>query len=235
MAVLPINSVSVNANQYTFTGKKDKNSHKANPLASVPVIVMLAMAPMAEGKQPAQIMPIDSEHLTEVLAQANSVAPKAYEYTQSPQKEAPLGVEYFKRRPIAHIQTGTNGVGRTAHIVFCPLGTSSEDLKNIISAIYYVDDNVVKYSTNNPPIITGLVYHDIGKDKEFCSLKMIKTRYDKNGKMIRHLVHERIDDKTAQLLIDFLAGETKWRNSTNIKFYVSDGIRLPSPELLDQD
>ncbi len=235
MAVLPINSVSVNANQYTFTGKKDKNSHKANPLASVPVIVMLAMAPMAEGKQPAQFMPIDSEHLTEVLAQANSVAPKAYEYTQSQEKEAPLGVEYFKRIPIAHIQTGTNGVGRTAHIVFSPLGTGSEDLKKIISAIYYVDDNVVKYSTNNPPIITGLVYHDIGKDKEFCSLKMIKTRYDKNGKMIRHLVHERIDDKTAQLLIDFLAGETKWRNSTNIKFYVSDGIRLPSPELLDQD
>ena len=235
MAVLPINSVSVNANQYTFTGKKDKNSHKANPLASVPVILMLAMAPMAEGKQPAQFVPIDSEHLTEVLAQANSVAPKAYEYTQSQEKEAPLGVEYFKRRPIAHIQTGTNGVGRTAHIVFCPVSEGSENLKKIISAIYYVDDNVVKYSTNNPPKITGLVYHDIGKDKEFCSLKMIKTRYDKNGKMIRHLVHERIDDKTAQLLIDFLAGETKWKNSTNIKFYVSDGIRLPSPELLDQD
>ena len=64
MAVLPINSVSTNANQYTFTGKKDKNSHKANPLASVPVIIMLAMAPMAEGKQPAQFVPIDSEHLT---------------------------------------------------------------------------------------------------------------------------------------------------------------------------
>ena len=235
MAVLPINSVSVNANQYTFTGKKDKNSHKANPLASVPVIVMLTMAPMVEGKQPAQFVPIDSEHLTEVLAQANSVAPKAYEYTQSQEKEAPLGVEYFKRRPIAHIQTGTNGVGKTAHIVFCPVSEGSENLKKIISAIYYVDDDVVKYSTNNPPIITGLVYHDIGKDKEFCSLKMIHTRYDKNGEMIRHLVHERIDDKTAQLLIDFLAGETKWKNSTNIKFYVSDGIRLPSPELLDQD
>ena len=79
MAVLPINSVSVNANQYTFTVKKDKNSHKANPLASVPVIIMLAMAPMAEGKQPAQFVPIDSEHLAELVAQANATAPKAYE------------------------------------------------------------------------------------------------------------------------------------------------------------
>ena len=87
MAVLPINSVSVNANQYTFTGKKDKNSHKANPLASVPVIVMLAMAPMAEGKQPAQFVPIDSEHLAELVAQANATAPKAYEYTQTQEDE----------------------------------------------------------------------------------------------------------------------------------------------------
>lgn len=194
---------------------------------------LLAMAPMAEGKQPAQFVPIDSEHLTEVLAQANSVAPKTYAYTQTPQNEAPLGVEYFKRRPIAHIQTGTNGVGKTAHIVFCPVSDGSENLKKIISAIYYVDDNVVKYSTNNPPIITGLVYHDIGKDKEFCSLEMINMRYDKNGKMIRHIVRERIDDKTAQLLIDFLAGETKWKNSTDIKFYTSNSSTLPSPKLLD--
>ena len=237
MAVLPINSVSVETNQYTFTGRKDKkNSHKANPLAGLPVVVMLAMTPLStDGKQPAQFVPIDNAHITELVATVNANAPKVYAETQAPEKEAPLGVEYFKRRPIAHIQTGTNGVGRTAHIVFCPVSEGSENLKKIISAIYYVDDNVVKYSTNNPPIITGLVYHDIGKDKEFCSLKMIKTRYDKNGKMIRHLVHERIDDKTAQLLIDFLAGETKWKNSTNIKFYVSDGIRLPSPELLDQD
>ena len=60
MAVLPINSVSTNANQYTFTGKKDKNSHIANPLASVPVIVILAMDPLADGKQQAQFVPIDS-------------------------------------------------------------------------------------------------------------------------------------------------------------------------------
>ena len=57
--------------------------------------------------------------------------------------------------------------------------------------------------------------------------------YDKNGKMIRHIIRERIDDKTAQLLIDFLAGETKWKNSTDIKFYTSNSSTLPSPKLLD--
>ena len=98
MAVLPINSVSTNANQYTFTGKKDKNSHKANPLASVPVIIMLAMSPMAEGKQPAQFVPIDSEHLTELVAQANATAPKAYEYTQTQQDELVQRVPRLKSK-----------------------------------------------------------------------------------------------------------------------------------------
>lgn len=165
---------------------------------------------------------------TTAVAQTTSASQSAAGQTLS-LKDIP----YFERRPVAHIHTGKNGVGKTIHIVLCPLSVGSEQLKKIISAIYWVDENVIKYSPYDPPIVTGLVYHDIGKDKEFCSVKMIKTRY-KNGEMIRHLVHERVDDETAQLLIDFLAGETQWRNSTNIKFYVSDGIRLPSPELLDQ-
>ncbi|MBQ2843764.1 MAG: hypothetical protein IJE69_05860 [Alistipes sp.] len=164
---------------------------------------------------------------TTAVAQTTSASQSAAGQTLS------LKDTYFERRPVAHIHTGKNGVGKTIHIVLCPVSEGSEHLKKIISAIYWVDENVIKYNPYNPPIVTGLVYHDIGKDKEFCSVKMIHTRY-KNGEMIRHLVHQRVDDETAQLLIDFLAGETQWRNSTGIKFYVSDGIRLPSPELLDQ-
>lgn len=164
---------------------------------------------------------------TTAVAQTTSASQSAAGQTLS------LKDTYFERIPVAHIHTGKKGGGKTIHIVLSQLGTGSEDLKKIISAIYWVDENVIKYNPNHPPIITGLVYHDIGKDKEFCSVEMIKTRY-KNGEMIRHLIRERVDDETAQLLIDFLAGETQWRNSTNIKFYVSDGIRLPSPERLDQ-
>ena len=165
---------------------------------------------------------------TTAVAQTTSASQSAAGQTLS-LKDIP----YFGRRPVAHIHTGKDGVGKTIHIVLCPASEGSEQLKKIISAIFWVDEEVIKYNPHHPPIITGLVYHDIGKDKEFCSVKMIHTRY-KNGEMIRHLLHERVDDETAQLLIDFLAGETQWKNSTNIKFYVSDGIRLPSPELLDQ-
>ena len=164
---------------------------------------------------------------TTAVAQTTSASQSAAEQTLS------LKDTYFERRPVAHIHTGKNGVGKTIHIALCPVSVGSEELKKIISAIYWVDENVIKYSPYDPPIVTGLVYHDIGKDKEFCSVEMIKTRY-KNGEMFRYRIRERVDDETAQLLIDFLAGETQWRNSTGIKFYVSDGIRLPSPELLDQ-
>ncbi|MBR3772881.1 MAG: hypothetical protein IKK86_00410 [Alistipes sp.] len=164
---------------------------------------------------------------TTAVAQTTSASQSAAGQTLS------LKDTYFERRSVAHIHTGKGGAGKTIHIVLCPVSEGSEHLKKIISAIYWVDENVIKYNPYHPPIITGLVYHDIGKDKEFCSVEMIHTRY-KNGEMIRHLLHQRVDDETAQLLIDFLAGETQWRNSTGIKFYVSDGIRLPSPELLDQ-
>ena len=164
---------------------------------------------------------------TTAVAQTTSASQSAAGQTLS------LKDTYFERRSVAHIHTGKKGGGKTIHILLCPLSTGSEDLKKIISAIYWVDENVIKYSPYDPPIVTGLVYHDIGKDKEFCSVEMIKTRY-KNGEMFRYRIRERVDDETAQLLIDFLAGETQWRNSTDINFYVSDGIRLPSPELLDQ-
>lgn len=168
---------------------------------------------------------------TTAVAQTTSASQSAAGQTLS--LKALKDIPFLERRSVAHIHTGKGGAGKTIHIVLCPVSEGSEHLKKIISAIYWVDENVIKYSTVSPPIVTGLVYHDIGKDKEFCSVEMIHTRY-KNGERIRHLVRERVDDETAQLLIDFLAGETQWRNSTGIKFYVSDGIRLPSPERLDQ-
>ena len=161
MAVLPINSVSVNANQYTFTVKKDKNSHKANPLASVPVFIMLAMAPMAEGKQPAQFVPIDSKQLTELVAQASAVAPKAYEYTQNPQKEAPLGIEYLSLRkaqkvlPCLGNEQPANLLLTTSH---------GDDEENRVTRIYYVENDYDKSQYKEPPYIQSLIYHDLGEN-----------------------------------------------------------------------
>ena len=161
MAVLPINSVSVNANQYSFTGKKDKNSHKANPLATVPVIIMLVMAPMAEGKQPAQFVPIDSKQLTELVAQASAVAPKAYEYTQNPQKEAPLGIEYLSLRKAQKVLPCL-GNEQPANLLFTTSHGDNEE--NRVTRIYYVENDYDKSQYKEPPYIQSLIYHDLGEN-----------------------------------------------------------------------
>ena len=230
MAVLPINSVSVNANQYSFTGKKDKNSHKANPLASVPVIIMLAMAPMAEGKQPAQFVPIDSKQLTELVAQASAVAPKAYEYTHNPQKEAPLGIEYLVSSKAQKVLPCL-GNQQPANLLFTT--SRGDDEENRVTRIYYVENDYDKSQYKEPPYIQSLIYHDLG-EKSFLGIKIFEYFRVKKGDDYEpkiFIAEVKLDDEAAQYLIDFLAGDTNFKNSTNIKFEETTNPRLLPPKV----
>ena len=230
MAVLPINSVSVNANQYSFTGKKDKNSHKANPLATVPVIIMLVMAPMAEGKQPAQFVPIDSKQLTELVAQASAVAPKAYEYTQNPQKEAPLGIEYLSLRKTQKVLPCL-GNEQPANLLFTTSHGDNEE--NRVTRIYYVENDYDKSQYKEPPYIQSLIYHDLG-EKSFLGIKTFERFRVKKGDDYERKIfisEVKLDDEAAQYLIDFLAGDTNFKNSTNIKFEETTSPRVQPPKV----
>ena len=230
MAVLPINSVSVNANQYTFTVKKDKNSHKANPLTSVPVIIMLAMAPMAEGKQPAQFVPIDSKQLTELVAQASAVAPKAYEYTQNPQKEAPLGIEYLVSEKAQKVLPCL-GNKQPANLLFTT--SRGDDEENRVTRIYYVENDYDKSQYKNPPYIQSLIYHDLG-EKSFLGIKTIEYLDVWKGadyELKIFIAEVKLDDEAAQYLIDFLAGDTNFKNSTDIKFEETTNPRVQPPKV----
>ena len=230
MAVLPINSVSVNANQYSFTGKKDKNSHKANPLATVPVIIMLVMAPMAEGKQPAQFVPIDSKQLTELVAQASAVAPKAYEYTQNPQKEAPLGIEYLVSEKAQKVLPCL-GNKQPANLLFTT--SRGDDEENRVTRIYYVENDYDKSQYKNPPYIQSLIYHDLG-EKSFLGIKTIEYLDVWKGadyELKIFIAEVKLDDEAAQYLIDFLAGDTNFKNSTDIKFEETTNPRVQPPKV----
>lgn len=230
MAVLPINSVSVNANQYTLTGRKDKNSHKANPLASVPVIIMLAMAPMAEGKQPAQFVPIDSEHLTEVLVQANSVTPKAYAYSQAPQNEAPLGINYYTRYGRVQEVINAKADGNDVTLVFYSL---RKDQTPLVNDIHFFDHTYDKNSLKLPPSIQELVYHDLGPGEEFCGVKLYKKIKNKKTGQISHVEYEyKLDDASAQKIIDLIAGDSKWTNRTDIEFSETTSPNVAPPKVV---
>lgn len=230
MAVLPINSVSVNANQYAFTGKNKKDSHnKANSLASVPVIVMLAMAPMAEGKQPAQFVPINSEHLTELVAATNAYAPAVEAYSQAPQEKAsaPFGMKFFLSFPIQQI-IDAKANGKDAKLVYTTIKTKPAN--NGVVEVYLIEPDYPKRHIGpKPPKITELIYHNT-PNGEFCSVivgEYIKENsYGKDFKVS----NKRLDDKSAQELINLLAGETEWKNATNIKFSETSSSELRPTE-----
>lgn len=230
MAVLPINSVSTNANQYTFTGRNDKkDSHKANPLASVPVIVMLAMAPMAEGKQPAQFVSIDSEHLTELVAQANATAPKAYEYTQTQEDELVQRVPNLKSNRIQKIIDCT-GNKQKGKLLFT---TSKGDTSSTVWGVYYIQNDYKGNNNLRPPSVTKIIYHDIGEDS-FLGILIHEEIMAKKNTAVNCLIREvRLDDKSAQYLIDFVAGDTNFKNYSGIKFEETQNSNLKALIILD--
>ena len=234
MAVLPINGVSLDANQYTFTGKKNKkDSHKANPLAGLPVVVMLAMAPLStDGKQPAQFVPIDNAHITELVAAVNATTPKAYEYAQATShaqssqssqisQDAIRNLKFYQSRKILHIQNIKGNKAPAALVLSCSPGING----STVAEVNYVDNNYLKRQKDDPAWVSGLVYHDLGAGKEFCSI-ITKSIYKENNayKTIEREI--RVDDNTAQLLIDLIAGDTKWQNNTGIKFYETKSADL---------
>ena len=201
------------------------------PLAGLPVVVMLAMAPMStDGKQPAQFVPINSEQLTELVAQTNAIASKAYEYAQSPQTpqvsqvshDAIKNLDFYKSHKIIHIQD-IKGNKAPAALVFCCMPGSNGVT---VAQVEYIDNNYLKNPKDAPATVDGLVYHDLGPDKEFCSIMTSILSFEKNGesKVIEREI--RVDDNTAQLLIDLLAGDTKWYNSSGIKFYETKRAEL---------
>ena len=232
MAVLPINSVSVSANNYAFTGKHNKKgSHNTNPLASVPVIVMLAMAPIAEGKQPAQFIPIDSKQLTELVAQANSVAPKV-QYTQDNNTHSSEAITLIAKRYKIQEIVPAIGNGKKAKLLFCDYSSRHKDNKtsDLVHSVFYVpnDYKPIDIYTLPPEVIT-LVYHDLGPGKEFCGIIVSEKIGEKNQTKQTIKYEIRLDDKSAQKLIDLIAGDSKLKSEGFISFSETKSPQLKTP------
>jgi hypothetical protein len=190
---------------------------------------MLAMAPMANGKQQVQAMPLDTEQLTEILAQvpANPLEITELEAPQRKQDNPPLGVKYFKGCNIVDVKSITaNGI--PANLVFRAFTAGGEQIKSV----YLVDKNYKNKEslTEAPPVVNSLIYHDLGPGKEFCGLGLEHVVKKVNGDYTTVRYEVRLDDESAQYVIDFLAGEKEYKN-TFIKF-----VEVKNKQLLyDED
>ena len=178
------------------------------------LLLLFATMAMAEGKQPAQ-----------------ADAPAQTAYTQSQQEDALLQswLQGWFRGHSGKIQEiiKAKAGGRDAYIVFHHLlGTVLESSQSV-SEIYLIEQPYEEY--DGPATVRELIYLDLGSGKEFCGVKVIESITNKKtGKYYLVSYEVKLDDASAQKIIDLLAGDSKWYNSTGLKF-----SETTSPRLLD--
>lgn len=240
MAVLPISAVKVDGrnNGVNFTGiRKNKyssevnnDSVKSNDLAKVPVVLMIAMSPaMMKGKTPIQYVPISNENISELVAQPH-IEENDATYVASPdefQNSYPLGVAYLSNKKIRQIKPAI-GNGVKANLVLATRKT--DDTSNDVRYVYYIKHSHKSNNINeNPPEVRELIYHNLGPDKEFLGIKIVEELY-KDGHYDSFIIKEvKLDDTSAQFLLDFQAGDTEWNNKAGITFRETTNPNVAPP------
>ena len=236
--------IGLNVNHYVnFAGQNSRKNNgdtegspveynrRSNILAKVPVVMLMAMSPaMMDAKTPVTNLsemeeaktemvapiPIDSEELDEAI----TIAPD-FSNPQNAQKKAPFGVTSLLGHKIHHYDTFMNN-GKKHYIVYS--GISNADYVNKVSVFPEGFDSVKEKKLL--PYVRELVYHDLGKGKEYCGIIVITHQILKNGKSKTIKEEVRIPNEVAQNLIDFLADDTKMQNNTSISY-----SKTKSPQL----
>lgn len=208
-----------------------KYPYKGKPLASISVIVMLAMAPIAEGKQLAQFAPINSEHLTELVTATNAYAPTVEAYQDPQETTYPFGLNYYNKGRLILKVIDSKANNKDAKMVFTTF--NNDVAKNKVAFVHLIDkDYNNRRVVSAPPVINELIYHNTSKG-EFCSV-VVSECINVNNQYTYKYYNVKLDDNSAQELINLLAGETEWKNSTDIKFSETTSSELKPDKILSQ-
>lgn len=187
-------------------------------LSKVAAMIVITMTPsMLNAKTPVQYVPTDDGNKIEIfeLAHLEAYAGTAVARPQKFQQSYPFDIAYFRYSKIKQIKSATAG-GQKTNLVFV-----SHDRDNTVLKVYLVKNNEKNsFETQEPPYIRELIYHDLGPDKEFLGVYVIEKVYDKNTHKYKGTIgyELRLDDESAQYLLDFNAGSTEWKDETGIKF-----------------
>ncbi len=152
-------------------------------------------------------------------------------FCQTSQQEYPLGWAYLRSKAIKEI-VPTKASGSSASFVF-----SGKSNTNEVYKIYYIEENETDDNYHHRPAeVEGLVYHNLGENKEFLGVKLLYFLYhDKSepNKVTGYMYSEvKLQDvKSGQYLLDFRTDDTKWINKTDITFEVTNSPRVMMPEV----
>ena len=246
MAILPINGVRVsnNTNRTSFTSIKkgeagtidNPNPHKTHKLASVPVALLIAMSPaMMNGNEPVKAVPLDNDQLTELLAYAAPSELEAPEpqINNSAKINYPFGLQYLANKKIFAKFPIVSADGESATLVYSgKKDWHGEPNKNHVQFIYYIPKNHnLPTTTSDLPEVVSLIYHNLGKDKEFVGIEVEFPEF-KNNKFSGYTKKEiKLNDDDANKIILFMTDETEYKNNiVNLKFKETTSPALMKPE-----
>ena len=231
---------------YNFGAKEktDKegriSSHRdSSIMTKVPVIVLLAMNPatlssaipvMPETDNPNNIVMLAPEQKS-VDKNTYVIAPELQDIQQI---NPPYGWEHFRFGKIQHSSNVVvDGKYNRDLVFYTPVSMKRQG--NVIGEILIVDPNKPGGSStlSHPPKVKKIIYHDIGKDKEFCSVKTVESLVDDSGNYIGYAYRElRIDDDSANKLMALTLNKLEWKNATHIDFIVTKTADLAEPKIV---
>lgn len=249
MAILPINSISVMKNQsrsVNFQGhnrsEHERNQEDFSPkvrmsAVTVPVAVLMAMSPsLLNAKEPMRTLPMDNGINSELFEKAvEAEEPATYYSVPADYNQDIPNIGNWRRLKNKNILLHKEILGNGAkyHMLFAADKGANP---NSVEYIYVIRDGAKGSDDFNvrPPEVTKFTYHNIGKDKEFCSVRVhesiIGPDGKENGTMIREI---KIDDDAANQIIYLIAGETKWKDSTMLHIDQTTSPRIMEPKIVD--
>ena len=244
MAITAVSGARLTGNVYdtTFTGRRknrknadytQQRSSNGTALKSLPIIFILSTVPaeLNSGNQAQYMMYQQPPIEMPAIIPSNNVPTASIVGIDDPNEAYPLGWAYLKNSVIKET-IPTIGGGCKANLVL----SGSSDSKDIYK-VYYIesktkDDNL----HHRPPEVQGLIYHNLGENKEFLGLKLREYMYhDKNNpnKLTGYMYSEvkLYDEKSGQYMIDLIANDTKWNNKTDITFEITNNPKVMAPEV----
>ena len=227
MAILPVSSVDFNArSNVSFARKNDSEGAPADrgmtaPLGkTVPVIVLMAMNPallnsaatmsnlQGEEENPNLITMAEPAQNFEIDDATYVMQPETARETQN-SKNYILG----PRRKALKVDQLKN-FDDTYDIVYTSSSTFGE---GAIEMIYFFENGELDYGKSGR--MDALVFHNLGKEEEYCGAYIIQPIYDNKNEYVRTIAYElELPNDIAQTIINILSDGDPWENKTPIKF-----------------
>lgn len=235
--------IGLGANSYVnFAGQNSRKNNgdtegspveynrSLNNLAKVLVIVLMAMLPaMMDAKTPVANLSEMDEAKTEIIApilidseeldEMTTIAPY-FSNPQNAQTKAPFGVTSLLGQKIYHYDTFMKD-GKKHYIVYSSIRTP-----DYVDKVSVFPEGFPNKSGVLLPWVEELVYHDLGKGKEYCGIIVRSVNKLQNGRYKTTYEEVRLPDECAQTLIDLLANYSKMKNNTSIEYSETKSAQL---------